>query len=92
MLFENAELNTGKAYWLASRSVYGLSNIAFFCLSLARIGDGVSRAGSWNMFYSVGYEHDGCAAVRPVVSLKSNVTNTPNPKIADKTEETWNNS
>ena len=92
MLFENAEENTGKAYWLASRSVGGSSGYARFCLSMARIDDGVSSAGGWNMFYSDGDEYDRCAAVRPVVSLKSNVTNTQVPKIADKTEETWNNS
>ena len=92
MLFENAEVDTGKAYWLASRSVCDDSSNAFFCLSMAVIEDDVSVAGYWNMFYSDGRENDGRAAVRPVVSLKSNVTNTQVPKIADKTEETWNNS
>ena len=92
MLFENAELNTGKAYWLASRSVSDISGSALFCLSVAGIGVGVSNAGGWRVFSSDGGERDCCAAVRPVVSLKSNVTNTQVPKIADKTEETWNNS
>ena len=92
MLFENAELNTGKAYWLASRSVFDDSSDAIFCLSLARFVGDVSGAGYWGMFDSDGGEGGNCAAVRPVVSLKSNVTNTQVPKIADKTEETWNNS
>ena len=91
MLFENAELNTGKVYWLASRSVFDDSSYAVFCLSMAGIGDGVSLAGDWNVFYSNGRERDNCAAVRPVVSLKSNVTNAQVPKITDKTEEIWNN-
>ncbi len=92
MLFENAEVDTGKAYWLASRSVDSGSSRAIFCLSVASVDDGVSYAGFWYLFLSDVYEIDGCAAVRPVVSLKSNVTNTQVPKIADKTEETWNNS
>ena len=92
MLFENAEVDTGKAYWLASRSVRGVSSDAYFCLSMAGIGGDVSLAGRWVMFYSDGSEIVNRAAVRPVVSLKSNVTNTQVPKIADKTEETWNNS
>ena len=92
MLFENAELDTGKAYWLASRSVSVGSSRAYFCLGMAGVGGDVSNAGDWGMFGSSGREDDRRAAVRPVVSLKSNVTNTQVPKIADKTEETWNNS
>ena len=91
MLFENAEYRAGKAYWLASRSVGGGSNDAYFCLSKAHIEDGVLYAGTRNgtMFDSDGNEYHDYAAVRPVVSLKSNVTNTQVPKIADKTEEIW---
>ena len=59
---------------------------------MAGVGGDVSNAGDWGMFGSSGREDDRRAAVRPVVSLKSNVTNTQVPKIADKTEETWNNS
>ena len=85
MLFENAEVHTGKAYWLASRSVRGDSSYAVFCLSMANIGGDVSNAGSLYVFNSCGGENVFRAAVRPVVSLKSNVTNTQVPKIADKT-------
>lgn len=42
------------------------------------------------MFDSVGLERNNGCAVRPVVSLKSNVTNSQVQKITDKTETTWN--
>ena len=42
------------------------------------------------MFYSDGREGNDGFAVRPVVSLKSSVTNSQVQKITDKTETTWN--
>ena len=96
MLFENTEIDFekpttgGRRYWLASRSVYSFSGGAIFCLGTAMASDGVSDAGSGNMFFSDGSEDDYGFAVRPVVSLKSNVTNSQVPKITDKTETTWN--
>ncbi len=96
MLFENTEFNFekpttgGRRYWLASRSVRSFSGLAVFCLGAADAGDGVSLADSYDMFDSYGYEHYYGFAVRPVVSLKSNVTNSQVPKITDKTETTWN--
>ncbi len=91
MLFENAEFDTGKAYWLASRLVRG-SIFASFDLGVAYTQNGISRAGGWTLFTSNGGGVSKCLAVRPVVSLKSNVTNTQVQKITDKTEETWSNS
>ena len=96
MLFENTEFNFekpttgGRRYWLASRSVGSISGYAYFCLGAAGTGGGVSRAGSYSMFISDGDEGGSGFAVRPVVSLKSNVTNSQVPKITDKTETTWN--
>ena len=96
MLFENTEIDFekpttgGRRYWLASRSVYSYSDCAGFCLGAAVTSDGVSLADSGNMFYSRGGEYYIGFAVRPVVSLKSNVTNSQVPKITDKTETTWN--
>ena len=100
MLFENTEYDFenrttdrttgGRRYWLASRSVYSHSGRAIFCLGAAVTNDGVSRADSDGMFDSRGNENRGGFAVRPVVSLKSNVTNSQVPKITDKTETTWN--
>ncbi len=96
MLFENTEIDFekpttgGRRYWLASRSVCSYSGNAFFCLGAAYSYVGVSYAGSSYMFYSGGSEFYYGFAVRPVVSLKSNVTNSQVPKITDKTETTWN--
>ena len=96
MLFENTEYDFenrttgGRRYWLASRSVISISDDAVFCLGTAYAGDGVSRAGSNGMFLSRGYEFRNGFAVRPVVSLKSSVTNSQVQKITDKTETTWN--
>ena len=96
MLFENTEFNFekpttgGRRYWLASRSVRSRSGYAYFCLGTAGTYDGVSSAVSYCMFYSGGGESSNGFAVRPVVSLKSNVTNSQVPKITDKTETTWN--
>ena len=96
MLFENTEFNFekpttgGRRYWLASRSVGSYSGVACFCLGTAVTCDGVSYAVSYYVFYSRGIEGYGGFAVRPVVSLKSNVTNSQVPKITDKTETTWN--
>ena len=96
MLFENTEYDFenrttgGRRYWLASRSVYSSSDYAFFCLGTAFTSDGVSIAGSNFMFVSDDRELSRGFAVRPVVSLKSSVTNSQVQKITDKTEDTWN--
>ena len=94
MLFENTDYSSettgGRRYWLASRSVGSGSDFASFCLGTAYARDGVSSAGSYNMFGSYGYEGNYGFAVRPVVSLKSSVTNSQVQKITDKTEDTWN--
>ena len=96
MLFENTEFNFkkpttgGRRYWLASRSVYSYSVGARFCLGTAYANDGGSYADSSVMFNSYGNEFRDGFAVRPVVSLKSSVTNTQVQKTTDKTEDTWN--
>ena len=94
MLFENTEFNSpvagGRRYWLASRSVFSDSDNAFFCLGTAGTDGGVSSAVSGGMFYSSGGGSYYGFAVRPVVSLKSSVTNSQVQKITDKTEDTWN--
>ena len=94
MLFENTDYTSptkgGRRYWLASRSVGSRSGYAYFCLGTAYTVGGVSRAGSYDMFISVGHEEYDGFAVRPVVSLKSSVTSTQVQKITDKTEDTWN--
>ena len=96
MLFENTEYDFekpttgGRRYWLASRSVSSNSDYANFCLGAACASGGVSVAGSYIMFDSGGRVYYVGFAVRPVVFLKSSVTNSQVQKITDKTEDTWN--
>ena len=77
---------TKKWNWLASRSVYGYSDSAKFCVG--RVGYGYAYVID-SMFYSDGGEYYCGFAVRPVVSLKSDVTTDTIPKIADQEEQDW---
>ncbi len=89
MLFNNVDWEGGAMYWLASRGVGANSDYANFGPGMVCAVGGVSRAGTGNLFYSDGYEDDDCAGVRPVISLKSEIIEKEVPKIADRTEETW---
>ena len=90
MLFNNVEWQTGASYWLASRGVRALSDRARFGPGMVCEGDGVTGAGTLNMFFSDGYGGDDYAAVRPVVVLKSEVSTDEVYKIDDQEEEIWN--
>ena len=79
--------NYAKAYWLASPGVYVISSFAYF--GPGRVGD---YAGTG--FYAFNSFGDWCAnryAVRPVVSLKSDVTTAQVKKLANQsiTEDAW---
>ena len=98
MLFDNIEIGnngktTGRAYWLASCGAYASpgDDYASFgpgvvleigSMTYAEIGNGV--------FSSHGYENGYRLAVRPVVSLKSEITKSEISRIADKGEDNWN--
>ena len=90
LLFNNVEYGSGKAYWLASRCVDADSSIATFGVRFVSSGGGDTGVGGYYLFYSNGYEYDVGFAVRPVVILKSNVTEDSIHKIQDQTEEEWN--
>ena len=93
MLFDNVETGQGKNYWLASRGVYAYpaNTNAFFCLGGVGDGNGMMGAGSIVYIFNSNGNGNGYGfAVRPVVSLKSEITKNEVPKIADKTEENWN--
>ena len=77
---------TKKWNWLASRSVYVMSDYAGFCVGDVGGGDAGMYSG---VFYSDGREFEYYRAVRPVVSLKSDVTTDTIPKIADQEEQDW---
>ncbi len=72
--------------WLASRSVYVRSDCAIFCVGRVRGGDAGMHG---SVFYSDGSGSDYGFALRPVVSLKSDVTTDTIPKIADQEEQDW---
>ena len=75
-----------KNFWLASRSVYVYSGFAGFCVGY--VDDGCANL-DYNVFDSNGSEFENYDAVRPVVSLKSDVTTDIIPKIADQEEQDW---
>ena len=76
MLFDGTtdSKDCAKAYWLASPAVYAVSSCAYFRLGLVCVGN--AGFGYCDLFHSIGYGNVSISgfAVRPVVSLKSNVT------------------
>lgn len=91
LLFNNVEYGSGACYWLASRGVNADSSRAYFGLGVVATEDGLPIAGSGGyMFYSHGVEDDGGLAVRPVVVLGSDVTESDIQVIEAQTETTWN--
>ena len=89
MLFENVD---EAYYWLASRSVAAYSDYARFCVGGVNgdeDGGGVG-VGSYRLFDSDnGGGYDGSYGVRPVICLKSEITEKEVPRISDRTEVTW---
>ena len=75
-----------KMNWLASRSVYVNSDSAYFCVGYVIYGNACVYG---NVFESDGSGNAGYGGVRPVVSLKSDVTTDIIPKIADQEEQDW---
>ena len=74
MLFNNISVPKEAQYWLASRGVYAHSGYASFGPGMVGTEGGVTLAGTYDLFLSRGNEVVGWAGVRPVVSLKSNIT------------------
>ena len=75
-----------KMNWLASRSVRVISDYAYFCVG--GVSDGYADM-AYGVFDSYGLERIGYYGVRPVVSLKSDVTTDTIPKIADQEKQDW---
>ena len=90
LLFDGTTSEKGyaKSYWLASPGVYGSEGYASF--GPGAVYNGGANRGLY-MFDSIGGSVGGAFAVRPVVSLKSNITETEVP-ITTGTEEDWNTS
>lgn len=91
LLFNNVEYGSGACYWLASRGVRARSAAASFGPGGVNTEDGVTMAGSGgSMFISGGGERYDGLAVRPVVVLKSSITEEDIQVIGAQTETTWN--
>ena len=91
LLFDGttSEKDYAKSYWLASPGVYDLGSRANFGPGV--VNNGYASCGGYDVFHSNGNSIDFYFAVRPVVSLKSNITETEVP-ITTGTEEDWNTS
>lgn len=91
LLFNNVEYGSGACYWLASRGVFADSSDAAFGLGDVDAEDGLTFASSGrDVFSSNGGENRGGLAVRPVVVLGSDVTESDIQVIEAQTETTWN--
>lgn len=90
LLFDNVEYMSGKAYWLASRCVYAGSSYAGFRVRFVMSYDGDTGVNGNALFGSDGGASYRGFAVRPVVVLKSNVTEDSIHKIDDQIETDWN--
>ena len=75
---------TKKYNWLASRSVSVFSNCASFCVGV--VSDGIAGV-AIDVFFSDGYGYGNGFAVRPVVSLKSDVSTDTIPKAENQNQE-----
>ena len=84
VLFTNTDTNY---YWLASSAAYVASGECHF--GPERVDGGEAGSDSYHIFYSNGVEYSQHAAVRPVVTLKSDVKYGEIVKIDSQTEETW---
>lgn len=89
LLFDGttSEKNYAKSYWLASPGVYDGESDAAFGPGVVYYGG--AYCGGNRLFVSDGDSYDDALAVRPVVSLKSNITETEVP-ITTGSEEDWN--
>lgn len=90
LLFENAEIYTGMAYWLSSSGVNVDSDCAYFSLGTV-YEEGETGLVDLNMytFDSDGKFRDFGFGVRPVISLESGIKAIDVPKIQDQTNPSW---
>jgi len=90
MLFNNVNLKTGAEYWLASPSVCANANYASYGIGKVYKVSNITSCGSYGLMFSTEGDKEGCSAVRPVITLKRDVTNKQVPKTEDIKEEIWN--
>ena len=78
-----------KSYWLASPGVYVYSGNGGAHFSPGRVDNGYASAGGYGLFYSYGYRLAGSFAVRPVVSLKSEIKGSEIERDVASTSDIW---
>ena len=83
-----SDKNYAKSYWLASPGA--VVNSSYSSFGHVRARNGGAGTGFY-AFYSQGYVNDGWNAVRPVVSLKSNITES-DIAITTGIESDWTTS
>ena len=76
-----------KSYWLASPGVYVASDSAFF--GPGYVYRGIASAGGYGVFFSDGYRNASSFAVRPVVSLKSEIKGSEIERDVASTSDIW---
>ena len=90
LIFNDADLGTGGAYWLSSPGVLADSDIAYFGPGTVGIDGGLGYVYcGYYMFYSDGGDTAYGYGVRPVVSLESGVQASDVPKISDQKNPSW---
>ena len=87
IFYQSGNEQDKKEYWLASRCVNADSGVCDF--SVGAVYEGTAGPGGNSLFNSDGAELVGSIAVRPVVSLKSDVSIDTIQKIEDQQEEDW---
>ena len=83
------ENNFAKSYWLASPGVYVFSGDGNAYFSPGVVSYGYAAAGGYNLFSSYGYRYASSFAVRPVVSLKSEIKGSEIERDVASTSDIW---
>ena len=78
-----------KSYWLASPGVGVGSDDGYAIFSPGRVSNGGATAGGYYLFYSHGVRYAISFAVRPVISLKSEIKGSEIERDVASTSDIW---
>lgn len=89
VLFKGTE-DSSKSYWLASPGIFIDNQDAhpYASFSAGFVRQGAAAAGGYYMFYTHGNYIESCLAVRPIITLRSDIT-IEDVKITTGEEEEW---
>ena len=76
-----------KSYWLASPGVFVYSDYAYFGPGIVFFG--IAAAGGFYLFFSYGFRSAFSFAVRPIVSLKSEIKGSEIERDVASTSDIW---